>query len=144
MKQQDIERYYFEKFRRTYPLPPGEIIYADKPDVRIAGPQQIGIEITNFYVTPGTSPASEQVQSNLRKIAVTEGQKIFTNNGGQNVELTFSFDKTHPIRDARGLLAKKLADLGRRTEDCANGQVREDVYKDIPEIEPQKNATGST
>ena len=85
MKQQDIERYYFEKFQRAYPLPPGEITYADKPDVRIAGAQEIGIEITNFYVTPGTSPESEQVQSNLRETAVAEGQKLFTKNGGRNV-----------------------------------------------------------
>jgi hypothetical protein len=134
LKQQDIERYYFEKFQRVYPLPPGKIIYADKPDVRIAGVQLIGIEITNFFVTSGTSPASEQAQSNLRKTAVAEGQKLFTNSGGQNVELTFSFDKTHPIQDARAL-AKKLADLGRRVEQGVNGQIRKDVYKDIPELE---------
>ena len=97
MKQQDIERYYFEKFQRVYPLPPGKIIYADKPDVRIAGVQLIGIEITNFFVTSGTSPASEQAQSNLRKTAVAEGQKLFTNSGGQNplpVNGTWTIDPT--------------------------------------------------
>ena len=30
-KQQTIERHYFEMFRKAYPLPPGEITYADKP-----------------------------------------------------------------------------------------------------------------
>jgi hypothetical protein len=133
MNQQDIERYYFEKFQRAYPLPPGEITYTDKPDVRIAGAQLIGIEMTNFYLTPGTSPASEQVQSNLRRTAVVEGQKLFTTNGGQNVELTFSFDKTKPIQDVRAL-AGKLAGLGKRVEHGVNGQVRKDVYKDIPEL----------
>ena len=69
MNQQDIERYYFEKFQRSYLLPPGLICYADKPDVRIEGPRKIGIEMTNFYVTAGTLPASEQVQSNRQAIS---------------------------------------------------------------------------
>jgi hypothetical protein len=34
---QDIERYYFEKFRKDYPLPPGTITYGDSPDVIIEG-----------------------------------------------------------------------------------------------------------
>ncbi|HUI77515.1 MAG TPA: hypothetical protein VLY24_06350 [Bryobacteraceae bacterium] len=133
MSQQDIERYYFEKFRRAYPLPPGAVTYSDRPDVRIAG-AQIGIEITHFYVTPGTSPASEQGQSNLREIAVAEGQKLFTTNGGANVALTFSFDKTQPIQDVRAL-ARKLADLGKRIEHDGNGQVRKNIFADIPELE---------
>jgi hypothetical protein len=64
---------------------------------------------------------------------VAEGQKLFTKNGGQNVDLTFGFDKTHPIQDTRAL-ARKIADLGRRVEHGANWQVRKDVYKDIPEL----------
>jgi len=133
MNQQDIERYYFEQFRQTYRLPQGEITYDDKPDVRIAG-TQLGIEITNFYVTAGTSPASEQVQSKLRKFAVAEGQELYLQKGGRNVELTFGFDKTHPIQDARAL-SRQLAELGVRLEGFGNGEVRKDDYSDIPELE---------
>ena len=43
-----IERHYFERFRNDFPLPAGEIIYTDKPDVIIRGGSTLGIEITNL------------------------------------------------------------------------------------------------
>src|ERR1017187_8559629 len=133
-RQQTIERYYFEMFRKAYPLPPGEITYADKPDVLLCGTQKLGIEITNFYVTEGTSPASEQVQCKLRKTAVAEGHRIYRENGGENIELTFSFHKKHPIQNVNGL-AKKLAVLARSVESGGNGALSRDVLEDIPELE---------
>jgi hypothetical protein len=42
----EIEKYYFEMFRRDYPLPIGSIDYGDKPDVILNGERKIGIEIT--------------------------------------------------------------------------------------------------
>ena len=134
MRQQDIERYYFEMFRKAYALPPGEITYADKPDVLLNGAQQIGIEITNFYVTGGTSAASEQVQSKLRKAVVSEGHRIFKDSHGKNIDLTFSFDKAHPIQNVNAL-AKRLAALGHRVQGGNNGPIRKDVFKDIPELD---------
>jgi len=35
--KQEIERYYFEQFRKGYLLPKGEIKYGDRPDVIIEG-----------------------------------------------------------------------------------------------------------
>jgi hypothetical protein len=61
-KQQRIERYYFDMFRKAYPLPSGVICHDDKPDVIVNGSQKLGIEITNFFVAGGASPDSEQVQ----------------------------------------------------------------------------------
>jgi hypothetical protein len=37
LTQQEIERHYFEMFRSAYPLPPGTVVYGDKPDVTITG-----------------------------------------------------------------------------------------------------------
>lgn len=134
MKQQAIEQYYFEMFRKAYTLPPGDIIYADKPDVLLNGTQKLGIEITNFYVTEGASPASEQVQGKLRKTAVAEGYRLFQGSGGKNIDLTFSFDKKHPIQNVKDL-AKRLAAFGGRVEDGHNGALRKDVFEDIPELD---------
>jgi len=137
VKNQDIERRYFEKFRKVYPLPPGEVEYDDKPDVRIKGLKGeliLGIEITNFYTTEGTSSASEQVQSGLRKTAVAEGHRLYSEDGGKNIELTFNFDKRFPIRDVKRL-ATQLAALARRIENNDNGAVMRNVFQDIRELD---------
>jgi hypothetical protein len=57
----EIEKHYFEMFRRVYPLPEGAIIYGDKPDVIIEGEKRVGIEITNFFLEDGSLSESEQV-----------------------------------------------------------------------------------
>lgn len=67
ISNQDIERYYFEKFCKDYPLPSGTIIYGDSPDVIVEGENRIGVEITNFFLKKGALPESEQVQSKLRE-----------------------------------------------------------------------------
>ena len=33
----DIERHYFERFRKAYPLPEGTVAYGDKPDITLTG-----------------------------------------------------------------------------------------------------------
>lgn len=55
-----MERHYFERFRNVYTLPDGAVWYADKPDVLVKGNRTIGIEITNFYLQPGSAEGSEQ------------------------------------------------------------------------------------
>jgi hypothetical protein len=62
----EIERHYFERFRKTYPLPVGAVSYGDKPDVTLTGERTIGIEITRFYLQSGSAPHSEQRQRPLR------------------------------------------------------------------------------
>ena len=52
---QDIERFYFEKFRDAYPLPDGQIVHGDKPDIILqTDTGTIGIEVTRFYLTRTT------------------------------------------------------------------------------------------
>jgi len=45
VSNRDIEQYYFEMFRKNYPLPAGRVEYGDKPDVIIHGDATIGIEM---------------------------------------------------------------------------------------------------
>jgi hypothetical protein len=71
---QEIEKYYFEMFRNDYPLPSGNVVYGDSPDVVIDGERKIGIEITNFYHKPGTDPESEQIQNSWRCKVISEAQ----------------------------------------------------------------------
>lgn len=42
---QEIERRYFEMFRRVYSLPPGDVHYADRPDVIVTGSRTVGISL---------------------------------------------------------------------------------------------------
>ncbi len=132
-KQQMIERNAFEKFRRAYPLPPGVITYGDKPDVILNGVRKIGIEITNFYVE-GSSSASEQVQRKRRIAAVSKAQRLYEEATGYTLQLTFSFDKDHPIQDSTKLVAK-LVELGRRVQGDDNGEISRSVFEDISELE---------
>jgi hypothetical protein len=129
----DIERHYFEKFCKDYPLPPGTILYRDSPDVIIEGERQIGIEITNFYLEKGSLPDSEQVQSKLREQVVSEAQRIYQTGSGNKFEISFGFDKGKPIQDHRKLV-KKLVCLAKQIEKCKTGEIRRDFFKGISEL----------
>jgi hypothetical protein len=107
MDVQEIERHYFEMFRKVYPLPSGTINYGDKPDVILDGIQKIGIEITNSYVVDGSRSDSEQAQRGRREAVVSKAQRLYEEATGNNFQLAFSFDKDHPIQDS-ATLAKKL------------------------------------
>jgi len=72
----DIERHYFEGFRKTYELPPGAVCYADKPDILLKGDRTIGIEITNFYLQPGGEEASEQRQRPRRYEVLSQAHRL--------------------------------------------------------------------
>lgn len=110
---QEIERYYFELFRRIYPLPKGEVKYGDQPDVIIEGERKLGIEVTNLFLEKGELPESEQKQRPLRKIVLRKAQQKYVNNGGK-YEVSFSFNKTYPILDVKNLssrIANKVLEL---------------------------------
>ena len=62
------------------------------------------------------------------------GQQLYRQSVGRNVELTFSFDKPHPIQNV-GTLATGLAALARRVENWDNGEISRDVFEDIPELD---------
>src|ERR1700730_14479544 len=53
-RNQIIERHYFERFRKAYSVPTGQLGYGDKPDVTLTGEREIGIEVTRFYLQPGS------------------------------------------------------------------------------------------
>ncbi len=68
ISNKEIEKNYFELFRKKYSLPLGQIEYGDKPDVIIYGPKKIGIEITNFYLEDGSLSKSEQNKNSFAKL----------------------------------------------------------------------------
>ena len=131
---QEVERHYFEMFRKAYSLPSGTISYGDKPDVVLEGASKLGIEMTRLYVTEGASPNSEQAQRKVREIAVAKGDQLYQQNGGKNIGLTVSFDKKHPIKKVNDL-ARRLAALARHLEDGNSGKISRNLLKGVPEID---------
>lgn len=125
----EIEKYYFEMFRKDYPLPSGNVIYGDSPDVVIYGERKTGIEITNFYHKPGSDIESEQIQSSWRDKAILEAQILYEKQNGKKFEISFGFDKSNPIQNQKDI-TKKLYDLVKQIQNYETGQigiVRSDV-----------------
>jgi hypothetical protein len=134
ISNQDIERYYFEQFRKAYSLPSGEIRYSDSPDVIIEGEHRIGIEITNFYIEKGELVESRQVQAKIRKEVLSKAQQVYLNNKGKNFEISFGFNEAQPIRNKK-ILVNKIADFAKHIEDFKTGEIIKDLYsKSIPEL----------
>ena len=133
LSNQDIEKYYFEMFRKDYPLPPGTVIYGDSPDVVIDGERKIGIEITNFFHNSGTLPESEQIQGRWREKVISEAQRLYQKQNGGKFEISFGFDKSCPIRDHKTLV-DQLIHLATQIQNCETGQIRRDYFKQIPEL----------
>jgi hypothetical protein len=131
--KQEIEQYYFEMFRKDYPLPIGKICYGDKPDVILEGERKIGIEITNFFLEEGNLPESEQVQRKAREEVVSKAQRSYQMENGRKIELTFGFDKAHPIRD-QNKVVKKIVELAKRVEGWETGEIRKNIFQAIPEL----------
>jgi hypothetical protein len=136
-EQQRIERHYFERFRKIYPLPSQSVTFGDKPDVILTGERKVGIEITNFYATDGARPESEQRQRQRRESVVSRAQALYERASGKNIELTFGFDEAHPIgsRNAQRALVDKLVQIARRAEGPEeNGQIRAEYLEETPEV----------
>ncbi len=132
--QQEIERHYFEQFRKASGL---ETIpaYGDKPDVILHLDRKTGVEITNFYLRPGHDPASEQRQRKRRQDVVAEAQKRYRNTGGRWFELTIQFDNKRPIGSGRrAALIGELVGLARRIEDHPTGPVSPVLFEQSPEL----------
>jgi hypothetical protein len=120
---QDIERFYFEQFRKIYPLPDGQIVHDDKPDFILhADTRTIGIEMTRFYLRAGKALESEQQQTPLREEIVRSAQNIYRATGG-NIELSFNFNPTVPITSARQkVLPDELANIAKHMDASATGK----------------------
>jgi hypothetical protein len=112
----DIERYYFEQLRRDFAIPAGDVIYADRPDVRIQGQRTIGVEVARLYIVDGADPASEQVQRARREQVLMEAQEIHRQRGGRRIELHVDFNPNRPILDITRA-AKNLAAVAFEVQD---------------------------
>lgn len=131
----DIERAYFEHFRKAYVLPPGAVSYADKPDVLVTGQRVVGIEITNFYLEPGSDEASEQRQRRRRYEVASEAHRLYLADGGKDIELTIEFAPNKPITSAsRKTLPKRLAQFAARIDREPTGPYYPESFPDMPEI----------
>ena len=133
MKNSDIEQYYFEMFRRDYPLPEGAVEYGDKPDVILRGARTIGIEIWNFFLEGGSLPDSEQIQRKAREAVISRTQHLYQAQAGKKFELTFAFYRSVPIRDQTSL-ARKIAGLAATLQESKTGQLWRDDFRHIPEL----------
>jgi hypothetical protein len=128
----NIERYYFERFRKAYPLPEGAIAYGDKPDITLTSDRKIGIEVTHFYLQSGSLPDSEQRQRPLRAPIIAEAQRLYRAKG---IELTFDFDPRNPITPPRKRkLPGELAALARRIDNRPSGELERTEFQEMPEI----------
>lgn len=133
VSNRDIEQYYFEMFRKNYPLPAGRVEYGDKPNVIIHGDTTIGIEITNFFLEEGTVPASEQVQKKARHDVVAKAHRLYQSRHGGKFELSMAFDRRVPIRD-RSAVAAQIAELPARIDLEQTGELYRDIFRHIPEL----------
>jgi hypothetical protein len=132
----EIERHYFERFRKAYALPAGAVTYGDKPDVTLTEERTIGIEITRFYLQSGSAPQSEQRQRPLRDAVVSEAQALYRAKGGKRIEFTIVFDPARPITPLRRRrLPGELAALAKRVDNSrASGEVDSRQFRAMPEI----------
>jgi hypothetical protein len=135
MSNQERERHYFEMFRKHYNLTAESVRYGDKPDVIVEGVEgrKIGIEVTNFFLEAGHRPASEQVQRTIRQKVIANAHRAYLSGNGKRFELTFTFDDRHPILNQRKL-EKGMVALAKRAETCRTGQLRRDLFEDLPEL----------
>ncbi len=133
LSTQKRERYYFEMFRKDYDLQRASVVYSDKPDVILEGEKRIGIEITNFFIEAGNHLESERIQRRAREKVVAGSHRLYLDDKGKKTELTFGFDKRHPILDQEKLV-RKIFELARRIDGSKTGQIGFEVFKGIPEL----------
>ena len=129
-RQKEIEKYYFERFSRSYSLPLGEVEHDDAPDFIIKSNQSVGIEITNFYSKDGAHLESEQQQNPIRERIIETAQRIYQENGGRNIELSFGFTT---IAKENGL-AQKIAAFVSGINQQESGALPISIFAHIPEL----------
>lgn len=132
---QEIEEYFFERFRQIYPLPQGKVVYGDCPDVVIECEDKLGIELVRLYREEGSNPDSEQKQRELRESVVRRAQERYQIQGRSNYEVTFSFDKARPLKkNYRSSFERKLVDLVKSIELMNGGVISREAFNSIPEL----------
>ena len=133
VSNRDIERHYFEQFRRDCELPSGVPRYSDRPDVIVDGPSRVGIEITSLYLKDGSSPESEQVQRKRRAQVLKLAHELFVEASGPNTELSVGFNPLFPIQEVESV-ASALSSLGRQMIGQPTQQVARQCYIHIPQL----------
>ncbi|NHQ85390.1 hypothetical protein HA050_04585 [Iodobacter sp. HSC-16F04] len=131
---QNIEKYYFEQFRKHCSLPDGEVVYRDKPDVIIIGKQTLGIEITQLYFDEEDGPRSQQAQYRGMADVVSQAQSIYFSDSRKSIELHVSFNLNCPINDVKALAAS-LADIAKVLEYHETGSVPPRFFAHVPELD---------
>lgn len=110
-KKLEREIYYFEQFRRHFPLPDGVVEYCDKPDLILRDPNskaiRLGIEQTALYHKDGDSVTSEQKQSGLRLEVLELAEKEFKKHDDKDLRLSVCFNCENPIISTKNV-AKDL------------------------------------
>jgi hypothetical protein len=129
----EIERHYFELFRKIYTLPQGQVKYGDKPDVIVEGQERIGIEVTNFFLERGELSESEQKQRRIRADVLKKAQLEYISSGGR-YEISFSFNKEHPIQNSQKLIPR-LVELIQKLEVSKTGGFSKYFLEDVPQLE---------
>lgn len=129
----DIERHYFEMFRKDYSLPPGTITYKDAPDVILEGPKKIGIEITSFFHEDGAQPESEQTQRKLQEKVIASAEQMYYADTGRKIQMAFGFDNANPVSNQEALITK-IVRLAKSIEGNQRGQIRKEMFETIPEL----------
>lgn len=130
---QDIERHYFELFRKLYSLPNGQVIYGDKPDVIIDGERKIGIEVTNFFLERGENKESEQNQRRIRRDILRKAHLKYKERGGK-YEISFSFNKEQPIKNSKKLISR-IVELIQKLEVSRTRGISKCFLGDVPELD---------
>lgn len=133
-KQQELEKYYFDKFMLLYEIPDGKIIHSDCPDVIIAGKQKIGIEITHHYIKPGKDKRCEQRQKDIRKNILKSSQKKYLSSEEPNIALSVAFNGKLEAKNNE-MIANKIAKLAININKYTEGVIEANLYEHIPEIE---------
>lgn len=125
-----IERHYFAQFMSEYPLPAGDLVYTDKPDVIIRGADTLGIEITNLYIIPGANPTSEQVQRCRREQALRQAQASYLALGGKKFELSVDFHPGKSILETLPI-ARAICGLASQLSNASTGLVSPALFEHI-------------
>jgi hypothetical protein len=132
---QEIEQYYFNQFKAHYPIPPGQVEHTDKPDVIVRSHRTIGIEIARLYLADGANSGSEQRQRRIRDEVLRKAQVEYLATGGKKIELTFSFDPSHPISNRMALsISTALAKVAAAIEKLPAGQIDRSHFRHVPEV----------
>lgn len=131
---QQIEKYYFEKFATDFQLPNGEINYGDKPDVIIRGTEKIvGIEIANLYLIDGSNKVSEQVQRKRREKVIELAEADYKSKSNLKYEFHISFNQNSPIINAK-FTAMKLVNFIISVEKLSGDFFTNNAFSISPEI----------